>query len=35
MIGFMDAHKVAVRKNALSTLPSAQREGENRKLKKP
>jgi hypothetical protein len=26
---------VAVRKNALSNPPSAQREGENRKLKKP
>jgi hypothetical protein len=35
MMGFMDPQKVVLRKYAFSTLPSAQHECENRKLKNP
>jgi hypothetical protein len=32
MVGFVDPHKVVVRKNAFSTFPSARHEGENRMI---
>jgi hypothetical protein len=35
MIGFVDPHKVIVRRNAFSTLSNARHEGDNRKLRKP
>jgi hypothetical protein len=35
MVGLVDPHKVVVKRNSFSTLPSAQHEGENRKSKTP
>jgi hypothetical protein len=35
MIGFVDPHKVIVKRNPFSTLPSAWHEGDNKKLRKP
>jgi hypothetical protein len=35
MVGFVNLHKVVVKRNAFSTFPSAQNGGEKKKYEKP